>query len=212
MKIQDVITYEPKIFKIIYDEKTSELVGDRNYFTMIRALRAKPRTPEELVEIYESVGIPKSLMTIYRYIRILTKAGIITEAGKRIITDEENRNRTETLFTTTSRLLYDECIKKDLDNERSIIRKKEVEVYSMLIELVMKEKVTDILKVNHVIDLVYTKGLEKLTEIIKVSEKDLHKYLADFGMMMTNTLIVHIGWLSLILEDDIKDEILNCLK
>jgi hypothetical protein len=212
MKVQDVITFEPKIFKVIDDMETANIIADENYFTLLRAVREKPRTPEELVEVYKNQGNPKSLMTIYRYIRTLIKHDLITEGGKRIITDEQNRNKTVTLFTTTSRILYDSTRDQDLDDERSNIRKREVEVYSQLLKMLTDKEPKSLDCVNEIINDVYAKGLTKLTEIIDTSEKDLHKYLADFGLMMTNTLVVHVGWITLILEEEIKNKFSNCLE
>ncbi|NHJ39636.1 MAG: hypothetical protein FK731_06335 [Asgard group archaeon] len=212
MKVQDVITYEPKLFGIIEKKETADIIYDENYFTLLRAVREKPRTPEELVEIYENLKNPKSLMTIYRYIRILTKHGLVTEGGKRIITDEQNRNRTETLFVATTRIVYISLKDAELEHNIDTIRRREVEVYSQLLEMLTKKESASMECINKIINDVYFMGQAKLTEIMDTSDKDLHKYLADFGLMMTNTLIVHIGWMSLILERDIKELLLKCIK
>lgn len=182
---------------------------DENYWTLLRAVRSKPKTVDEIVDFYESEGNPKSLMTVYRYIRELIKADLLVEAGKRIITDEENRNKTLTLYCTTAQLYYDAAVREKKFHEKHSIRSRELEIYCMLLKMLTgKEASRDC--VNSVIDSVYEKGRKHITKIMEESEKDLNKYLADFGLMMTNTLIVHIGWMSLILDEEIRKKILEC--
>ena len=166
---------------------------------------------EEIVEFYDIEDNPKSLMTIYRYIRELIKTNLIVEAGKRIITDEENRNKTLTLYCPTAQLYYDASIRKKKSHEKHSIRSRELDIYCILLHMLTGKEISRDC-VNDIIDRAYINGRKYITKIMEQSEKDLNKYLADFGVMMTNTLIVHIGWLSLILDEEIRKDILECAK
>lgn len=211
VKVQDVKTYDQKLFLIIDKKERSAILQDNNYRILIDSIRYKPRTVEEILEHYEDNSNPKSLMTVYRYLRKLIKEDLVVEAGKRILTFEDNRNKTLTLFSSSAKIFYDNTYDQ-LSDEISEVRKRECEVYSKMFEILTDGKESDMECINQIINSIYDNGLKTMTEIMAKYEKDLNKYLGDFGIMMTNTLIVHIGWMTAILNDDIRGKLLKCLK
>ncbi|NHJ05687.1 MAG: hypothetical protein EAX90_12755 [Candidatus Heimdallarchaeota archaeon] len=211
IKVQDVKTYDQKLFLIINKREKSAILQDNNYRILIDSIRYKPRTVEEILEHYEDNSNPKSLMTVYRYLRKLIKEDLVVEAGKRILTFKDNRNKTLTLFSSSAKIFYDNTYDQ-LSDEISDVRKRECEVYSKMFEILTDGKESDMECINQIINSIYDNGLKSMTEIMAKYEKDLNKYLGDFGIMMTNTLIVHIGWMTAILNDDIRGKLLKCLK
>lgn len=211
IKVQDVKTYDQKLFLIINEIEKNVLLQDNNYHILIDSMRFKPRTVDEILDYYEDNSNPKSLMTVYRYLRKLIKEGLVVEAGKRILTFKDNRNKTVTLFSSTARIFYDNTYDQ-LSDEIGDVRKRECEVYSKMFEILTDGKESDMECINQIINKIYANGLKSMTEIMSRYETDLNKYLADFGVMMTNTLIVHIGWMTSIMNDDIREKLVKCLK
>ena len=210
-KKQDIITLDQKLFDTVDDKERVEILYDPTYRTIIDNIRFTPLTVEELVQKYEDSDNPKSLMTVYRYIRKLTEANFVTEAGKRILTYEDNRNKTLTLYLTTARIFYDNTYNQ-LQDDIGGIRKKECEIYSLLLKNLANKEIKDLECINQIINSIYSYGLKNMSKIMSEHETDLHKYLSDFGTMMTNTLIVHIGWMSAIMNEEMREKILNCIK
>jgi len=210
-KTQDVITYDQKLFATIDAKESVELLYDPNYRLLIDCIRFKPLTVEEIMKKYEIEDNPKSLMTIYRYIRKLTKLGFIVESGKRIFTYADNRNKTVTLYSTVARLFYFTKLEK-VSEDATKIREKECTVYSLLLKNLTNSEVKDLDCISKIIGTIYDYGLKNMSEIMSTHEKDLPKYLSDFNTMMINTLMVHIGWMSAILDEDMREKILKCLE
>ena len=98
MEVQDVITYNQKIVSYIKDKDIAQYFYDKDYGLLLQFLRSGPKTIKEIENAYSSAENEKSDKTIYRYIKDLTEHGLVVEAGKRIYTDEQNKNKTSTIF------------------------------------------------------------------------------------------------------------------
>jgi len=105
--VQDVITYTPERIKIISDRKIIDIMRDPNHLPIIRALRKGPMTVRELEKAYareakdsEEVEA-KSDKTIYRYLKVLEKAGAVVPAGQRVVI---GKTATETLFSRSAEI------------------------------------------------------------------------------------------------------------
>jgi len=105
MQSQDVISFQPERIKIIRDKKAIEALYDPNHYPIIKALRKGPMTVREIEKAYkkEAKGIEdldaKSDKTIYRYLKVLEKAGLVVPAGQRVVM---GKTATETLFARTA--------------------------------------------------------------------------------------------------------------
>jgi len=105
--VQDVITYTPERIKIISDRKIIDIMRDPTHMPIIKALRKGPMTVRELEKAYakeakdsEEVEA-KSDKTIYRYLKVLEKAGAVVPAGQRVIF---GKTATETLFSRSAEI------------------------------------------------------------------------------------------------------------
>lgn len=106
-EVQDVITYTPERIKIISDRKIIDIMRDPNHMPIIKALRKGPMTVRELEKAYakeakdsEEVEA-KSDKTIYRYLKVLEKAGAVVPAGQRVVI---GKTATETLFSRSAEI------------------------------------------------------------------------------------------------------------
>jgi DNA-binding transcriptional ArsR family regulator len=104
---KDIITYEPRGLKIVDDEKGLQILKDPNLFPIIAILRKKPMTVKEIEAAYSEEAkkhdthAPKSDKTIYRYLKTLEEAGLVTPAGQRVVI---GKTATETLFSRTAHI------------------------------------------------------------------------------------------------------------
>lgn len=102
---RDVITFKPAPVKIIKEKKTISIIFNPKYWTMLIVLRQRPMTVRDLEKAYREAaekeeGLePKSDKTIYRYLKVLEKAGLITPAGQRLVI---GKAVTEKLFSRTA--------------------------------------------------------------------------------------------------------------
>ncbi len=105
MQSQDVISFKPERIKIIRDKKTMDALYDPNHYPIIKALRKGPMTVREIEEAYKKEAKDvedleaKSDKTIYRYLKVLEKAGLVVPAGQRVVM---GKTATETLFARTA--------------------------------------------------------------------------------------------------------------
>jgi len=111
--------FKPDGIRIIRDQKLIEFFEDENYSIILNVLREKPMTVKELTKRYNEyvteIGTKKRLTqdrileglrtdkTMYRYIKKLTKAKLITPAGQRMVI---GKTATEVLYTRTAKIFY----------------------------------------------------------------------------------------------------------
>ncbi len=104
---QDVLTFKPAPVKIVQNSCGIELLGDPNYYLVVKVLREGPMTVREIEKAYNKAAAksdnyePKSDKTIYRYLKNLEIGGLVVPAGKRVVFD---KTATETLFSRTARI------------------------------------------------------------------------------------------------------------
>ena len=128
MTVTDVITFEQKPVLIIgneeiieyKDSKTGEtksvlkgsLLRDPLYSPILTALKAGPLTVRELEKKYAKLAEePKSDKTLYRYLKFLEKAGLVTPAGQRVTV---GKTATEALYARTAKLFFSSFAANDL--------------------------------------------------------------------------------------------------
>lgn len=124
MSLQNVITYSPPFVKIISGEdefaevikdsktgkektvkrKVYDLLNDKKLFSIINVLRSGPLTIKEIREGYNLlVEKPKNEMTVYRYVKLLEKGGLIAKAGRKV---DVEKNVTQILYSRTGTVFY----------------------------------------------------------------------------------------------------------
>lgn len=101
---RDFVEFQPKMIMVIEEEKIAKLVIDDLYFPILQVLRKGPMTVKEIEEEYNSIASQqKSDKTIYRYLKTLQQANLVTAAGQRVVM---GKTATETLFSRTAYAFY----------------------------------------------------------------------------------------------------------
>ncbi|MBD3191263.1 MAG: hypothetical protein GF308_11495 [Candidatus Heimdallarchaeota archaeon] len=210
-KVKDVITYVQDIFKELSTEEFTSFFYDENYRIILMNLRSKAKTIEEIQTHYKEASNEKSIMSIYRYLRKLKEVGLVVEAGKRIISKQNQTHETKTLYLTSAKLYYNSAISSKRYEDQPEIRQKECQIYKLLLESFFPEKEADLTEINKIIKTVYQHGINNIKKIINENEEYYKQFFSEFGMMMINTVIVHSGWMSLISNTDIKENLFKVL-
>ncbi|MFX1284646.1 MAG: winged helix-turn-helix domain-containing protein [Promethearchaeota archaeon] len=113
-KYQDIINYKPEVLKIISDEETLKLLSDINYENVMRILRKKPMTVQEITKAFNIIAKTcsktekKSDKSIYRYLKVLEEKRMVVTAGQRVVM---GKTATEKLYMPTARIFQ----RKDID-------------------------------------------------------------------------------------------------
>ncbi|MBD3190708.1 MAG: hypothetical protein GF308_08685 [Candidatus Heimdallarchaeota archaeon] len=103
---QDAIVYKEQLIKRIEDPEALNLLEEDNYSDLMDYLLAGPMTFNDIKRAFEEDDNPKSNKTIYGYLHDLRKGGLVMEAGRRVITKENQRMKTLTLYARTARVYY----------------------------------------------------------------------------------------------------------
>jgi hypothetical protein len=115
METQDVIFTQARLVKTIYNPEDAKcLQEDKGCSFLLHALLDKPMTFDDIKKAFAEVGkdgkdSTKSDKTIYGYLNKLKKAGLVMEAGKRVISDPgrpDKRIRDLTLYSRTAKVFY----------------------------------------------------------------------------------------------------------
>ena len=120
--IDNVIQQNPEGVLIIDNQKMIEIEDEKfriyellrhpKYEPILNALKEGPLTVEELEVKYNKIAkSPKSAKTLYRYLKFLEKAGLVMNAGKQILADQ---NATRDLYSRTASIFYPSHVPEDL--------------------------------------------------------------------------------------------------
>ncbi|MEA2071488.1 MAG: hypothetical protein U9O98_09385 [Asgard group archaeon] len=204
MQSQDVITYKQDIFKIISDEEIAQYFQDENYMDLLVFLRKGPMTIDEIEDAYRLAGNEKSIKTIYRYLRTLEEAGLVVQAGKRIVT-YENRNKSYTIYTRTAKVFLDnvsEILDKQMNRKIKFINILLKDLYDG--QVVSEECLRDFLI------KIQTKMRNNIKKLFENHSEEASKQIEDLDYHEINDLLNLVGWLVISHKTDIKDEIAKC--
>lgn len=206
MRVQDVITYNQRITKKIVDKEVAKYFYDKDYGLLLMFLRTGPKTIKEIEEAYAAEGNEKSDKTLYRYIRTLEEVGLAVEAGKRIFTDEENRNKSVSIFMRTAKVFYDETMDKATTKAS---KKKVYQAYKILLDQVDEEKSFTKECIEDIMTKL-SKAEERAIEFIQNSDEKVFELLEGQDFTEINQFIQNIAWLIMIYKSDIKERLKSC--
>ncbi|MHA1222861.1 MAG: hypothetical protein ACTSSG_11770 [Candidatus Heimdallarchaeaceae archaeon] len=110
-EFDDFITYERKSVLVIQDEKLVSTLEDEKYKIILLCLRDGPHTLREITKKHNDISSKrKEEITIYRYLIDLIKAGLVIQAGKRVL---RGKIATETLYDRVATVYYPVIISEE---------------------------------------------------------------------------------------------------
>jgi len=201
---QDVITYQEDTVKVITTEQKESYSDDR-LLTIIVALRKGPMTVRDLEEEYNKI-IEKQIdkmdltkkekqeliekskrkgKTLYKYLDLLMKNGLVVEAGRRI---RPGQTATETLYGRTAKLFVFGGSEKFTQFETN-------EVWEVIGKIICKERKKSnvdiecfIQKLRTIHKYIQDARVETFTkysiELSEISTKISHESLANIAMIL----------------------------
>ena len=135
-KIHNMINDEPALVEVVPMAKTEIY---KEFKMLLHEMKGKHVTAKDIHEIYDKLGTPKGLKTIYRYIEKLQKSGIIKESGQRMT---EGTRVVETLYCRSSRVLFFEG-SEVMEQWKTPQSQKFLEISKILLEKFLNHKMTD---------------------------------------------------------------------
>ncbi|MBN1330337.1 MAG: helix-turn-helix transcriptional regulator [Candidatus Heimdallarchaeota archaeon] len=210
MQVQDVITYSQMVTKNITDKEIAKYFFDNDYGILLKFLRTGPKTIKEIEEYYKLEGNEKSDKTIYRYINTLTEAGLVVEAGKRIYTDEEFKNKSLTIYMRTAKVFNDltKEMRADMTKEKKF--KRGYEAFRILLDMSDEKKTFSEECIAKIIEKVYIEGLDLASSLMEKVDEKIFSLLEGYDFSDVNDFILNTAWLLMIHNNDFKKILNEC--
>jgi hypothetical protein len=196
MKVQDVITYNQKITINVTDKETAKYFYDKDYGFLLKFLRTGPKTIKDIEEAYLADGNEKSDKTIYRYIDKLTEVGLVVEAGQRIFTDEEHRNKSVNIYMRTAKVFHDHsgAVKGESEVDKTQESTDYYKAFKILLDLLDSELNISEKKYESVIDKLYLDYKEIASGLIEKAGDELFQLLTELDFTDVNEFILNLSW------------------
>ncbi len=211
MKMSDkssrVITRQQQAVMVIDDKGTIDKLFEENYEPIIIVLREGPMTIKELVEKYNQIAKePKSEMTIYRYVKDLSKFDLVVEVGK-IITS--GQSATETLYGRTAKIFWNLTDKGDY-----WLKDNNVETLEALRQLLILYKENTKISKEALADLLSktaNKSSHELASFFEANNDKINSIISKFSFKEVDMIFDILGNLILLIHSkDFEDELEKC--
>jgi len=136
----------------------------------------------------------------------LGEVGLAAEAGKRIFTDEENRNKSVSIFMRTAKVFFDDTQDKA---QTKAMQRKLYQAYKLLLDQVDENKSFTNECIENIMDKV-TNGEKLAIEFIQNSDEKVFELLEGKDFTEINQFISNIAWLLTIYNEDLKELLKSC--
>ncbi|MHA1441701.1 MAG: hypothetical protein ACTSPK_07570 [Candidatus Heimdallarchaeota archaeon] len=210
MEVQDVITYNQKIVSYIKDTVVAQYFYDKDYGILLQFLRSGPKTLKEIEAAYQAADNEKSDKTIYRYIKDLTENSLVVEAGKRIFTDEQNKNKTVTIFMRTAKVFYDHTKTWKTHEETKDKDEKMNKIYNalkILLESKYEGKEFSVEYLSKIYNTIYNEGDELALETIEKTSDEVFNLLEHLDYSDLSEFLLNINWFLLVFDEKFRKDL-----
>ncbi|MHA1188388.1 MAG: hypothetical protein ACTSXA_15110 [Candidatus Heimdallarchaeota archaeon] len=210
MEVQDVITYNQKIVSYIKDTVVAQYFYDKDYGILLQFLRSGPKTLKEIEAAYQAADNEKSDKTIYRYIKDLTENSLVVEAGKRIFTDEQNKNKTVTIFMRTAKVFYDHTKTWKTHEETKDKDEKMNKIYNalkILLESKYEDKEFSVEYLSKIYNTIYNEGDELALETIEKTSDEVFNLLEHLDYSDLSEFLLNLNWFLLVFDEKFKKDL-----
>ena len=210
VEVQDVITYNQKIVSYIKDVEIAKYFYDKDFGLLLQFLRSGPKTLKEIEGAYKIADNEKSDKTIYRYIKDLTESGLVVEAGKRIFTDEQNKNKTVTIFMRTAKVFYDHTKTWKTHEQTKDKDEKMNKLYTalkILLESKYEGKEFSIDYISKIYNTIYNEGDELALETIDKAGDDVFNLLEHLDYGDLSEFLLNLNWILLVFNEKFRKDL-----
>ena len=212
MSYTDIITNKQKVVKIFSEKEVEEILTDENHRIILQFLFKGPLTIEDLQIAYNNIGSKKSDKSIYRYLGILKRAGLVIEACKRIYSDKDNQIKTQTLFSRVAKIIFTPYKRLERQEE---LENKTYEILNIILQekLGLKKASSDSCLKTKVDKLYNTKNESIANYFENIKNEKILNLIEDFEIQELYPILDLASWIILFEEhpETIKDFI-KCFK
>ncbi len=215
VEYEDIVKYEPIPFMIVTDDESNAYFwSNMNHSLIIRILRQGPQTLRDIVLNFNEIAKEdtlydeKSETTIYRYVKALEDAGLVTPAGRRVF---YGKTATEILYARTARVFQTWALPLSYwhsDRGRKLFSR----IYAALSKVypnhkTLKKCLSDyIYKFEQARDLEFNAVLEKL-------DKEEVELITEGDWWEISQVIRFTGTFGVILnQPELLEELVKCFK
>ncbi len=196
MAFRDIITNQQKVVQVFTGDEIEELLSEKNHRQVLHFLFKGPLTVEELEIAFEKSGNDKSDKSIYRYLGKLKKAGLVIEAGKRIISDQDNQIKTQTLFARVSKIIFAPI--KFYEQQESIERRSLELVNEILKESLGHRDSANLDCLKDKMDVIYKQRNQAMKDFFEnVNSDKILNLIQNFEIHELYPILDFTGWILL---------------
>jgi DNA-binding HxlR family transcriptional regulator len=213
-EVQDVLTFKPERIKIISDRKIIDIMRDPHHMPIIKALRKGPMTVRELEKAYANEAKDseeveaKSDKTIYRYLKVLEKAGAVVPAGQRVVI---GKTATETLFSRSAEIfmtLATETDYWDCDEGKDLAKK-----MAPMLSKVYGDRKIDISCLTKFMNHLEKESNKQLLGLFEGADEEMVDLITSIDWHYKDKVLGYVSSFSIILNSpEIYEKLRACFK
>ena len=206
-KTQKVITRSQQAVKVITDKEITDKLYDKNFGPIIVVLREGPMTIKDLVKAYNDIAKePKSEMTIYRYVKELSKSDIVVEVGK-IIT--MGQSATETLYGRSAKIFWNLADKGDYWTQKKNAHT--LEALRKLLALYKKNTSISVENLSKLLGKMSNKASHELAAFFESHDDEINTIISGFSFKEVDLIFEILGNLVVLIHSkDFAKELDDC--
>ncbi|MEA2071489.1 MAG: hypothetical protein U9O98_09390 [Asgard group archaeon] len=210
MSIKDgIINKEKVVQRVDKPEDVHLLINEKNSVILLDILQQGPMTFEDIRDEFKKKDIEKSDKTIYGYLNRLKKANLVMEAGKRVITYDDNHIKTLTLYSRTAKIFY---IGQKVDRNSKRFNEFNEIILKIINELPKIPKVK-LDQLHSFLELKSEKDQEIFEFINEHVDPESITLLQDYDARSTRYVLDHINWIVFLLSNlELIEETLSAKK
>ena len=209
MNHRDIIDFDQISVKFIEDEEAIKFLHNPIYRPVLLILREGIKTAEEIEEAlqtkreYKVVTVKApSLKTIYRHLKVLTKAGLVTQAGTR---------GTQRLFARTAKFFYLKSSEKGHLAPEKI--KAKAKLLSMVLQIGLDIPKPPVDCLGSLIEKLYKFEADCGEDLFTEHADEMADFLGDVPLEDLQSIVDTYHTIKLLLrKDELTKDFKECLK
>ena len=206
MESQDVVTYKQKVIRVITEEEIGKIFQDENLLLVLKFLRKGPMTIGDIEKAFKKIRMIKSEKTIYRYLYKLVQAGLVVKAGKRVTSSEDDSLSTQTLYSRTAKVFFENYSKEEKAISEVKRNKNLHNVGRLLIGQLFDNKGSQ--ECFHDLAQKINDLRRALTiELFENASEEALELITDLDWKGINYLFEYVGWIAVSQKIDLNKEL-----
>ena len=213
MNSQDIITFKQKTIKILHDKEVLNIFNDENLNAVLKLLRKKPMTVDEIENYLKKKGIEKSDKTIYRYLSKLIKHKLVAKGGKRLTSKDEEILTNETIYVRSAKAFLFAPSLIQIEEDEKKYDKKDFKLYEITRKMVSQlfDKKSGSEKCfNNLLDKINRERDILTAKLFDNADQETLDLLEGLEWAELNALYNFAGWIAVCATNNLHEQIKIC--